>query len=326
MTHAARPPFSRGIRAAARRGGLLVVASFAIDGPRNLAGVTAQAFQHHAGTKFVYVTYPNIVNGLQDLVARRLQVGVFPVAISGDFVREGSLKALAVAGYTQLLRDRDAARARGLLAGIGISTCLEPSGGNSSFEPLLNEKNTTTTWMESCRVNVDAVGAVTATIHTTSSGQGHETLAATVIGETLDIGAFDCAIHAGSFQCFGGRNRHGGRVLPGRPAGPRAPKSGRPSRRPPCGGSGRPRPGPAARASRPRRSPATINLFERLDHAIRAEPLRLRRDDHRREFFRRLFAHDAIDLGDADPCAGRDVLRRASWLDRDLQRSRRGQA
>ncbi len=32
----------------------------------------------------------------------------------------------------------------GMLAGIGIAACLEPSGGNSSFEPLLNPKNTTT--------------------------------------------------------------------------------------------------------------------------------------------------------------------------------------
>ena len=40
--------------------------------------------------------------------------------------------------------------------------------------------------MESCRINVDALGAVTATIHTTSSGQGHETLASTVIGEALE--------------------------------------------------------------------------------------------------------------------------------------------
>ena len=70
---------------------------------------------------------------------------------------------------------------------IGISACLEPSGGNSAFEPLLNEKNTTSTWMESCRINVDGLGFVTATIHTTSSGQGHETLAATVIGEVLQI-------------------------------------------------------------------------------------------------------------------------------------------
>jgi 2-furoyl-CoA dehydrogenase large subunit len=68
-----------------------------------------------------------------------------------------------------------------------VASCLEPSGANSSFEPLLNPKNTTTTWMESCRVMVDALGDVTVTIHTTSSGQGHETLAATAAGEVLDI-------------------------------------------------------------------------------------------------------------------------------------------
>ena len=30
--------------------------------------------------------------------------------------------------------------------------------------------------MDSCRISVDGLGFVTATIHTTSSGQGHETL------------------------------------------------------------------------------------------------------------------------------------------------------
>ena len=34
---------------------------------------------------------------------------------------------------------------------------------------------------------VDALGAITLTIHTTSAGQGHETLAATAAGEALDI-------------------------------------------------------------------------------------------------------------------------------------------
>ena len=34
-----------------------------------------------------------------------------------------------------------------MMAGIGIAACLEPSGGNSSFEPLLNETNKTATWM-----------------------------------------------------------------------------------------------------------------------------------------------------------------------------------
>jgi CO/xanthine dehydrogenase Mo-binding subunit len=52
---------------------------------------------------------------------------------------------------------------------------------------VLNAKNTTTTWMESCRIMVDALGGVTLTIHTASAGQRHETLAATAAGEVLDI-------------------------------------------------------------------------------------------------------------------------------------------
>jgi len=96
-------------------------------------------------------------------------------------------KALAHAEYPQLLHERDQARAEGLLAGIGIAACLEPSGGNSAFEPLLNPKNTTTTWMDSCRISVDMSGAITATMHTTSAGQGHETLVGTVVGEVLQM-------------------------------------------------------------------------------------------------------------------------------------------
>jgi 2-furoyl-CoA dehydrogenase large subunit len=89
--------------------------------------------------------------------------------------------------YDKLVAERDRLRSEGMLAGIGIAACLEPSGGNSSFEPLLNPANNTTTWMDSCRINVDGLGQITATIHTTSSGQGHETLASTVLGEVLEI-------------------------------------------------------------------------------------------------------------------------------------------
>ncbi|WP_458098068.1 xanthine dehydrogenase family protein molybdopterin-binding subunit [Roseomonas sp. WA12] len=94
-------------------------------------------------------------------------------------------KALAAAGYPDLLRERDALRGQGLLAGIGVSTCLEPSGGNSAFEPLFNPKNQTTTWMDSCLVRIDLNGAVTALMGTSSSGQAHETLVSTVVGEVL---------------------------------------------------------------------------------------------------------------------------------------------
>jgi 2-furoyl-CoA dehydrogenase large subunit len=96
-------------------------------------------------------------------------------------------KVLADTSYGSLKAERDRLRGEGKLAGIGIAACLEPSGGNATFEALLNPNITTSTFMDSCRINVDGVGAITATMHTTSSGQGHETLVGTVVGEVLQL-------------------------------------------------------------------------------------------------------------------------------------------
>ena len=104
---------------------------------------------------------------------------------SGDYVTVLD-KSLAAVSYPELVAARDAARKAGRLAGIGIATCLEPSGGNSAFEPLFNPKNQTTTWMDSCLVKVDISGAVIGVMNTSTSGQGHETLVATVLGEILE--------------------------------------------------------------------------------------------------------------------------------------------
>ena len=49
----------------------------------------------------------------------------------------------------------------------------------------MNPQNETTTWMESCVIKVDRAGDITALIATPTSGQGHETLTATVAGEAL---------------------------------------------------------------------------------------------------------------------------------------------
>jgi len=134
--------------------------------------------------------------GLDRLEARRrnlIRAEEFPYLIpSGTTYDSGDYhavidKVLARADYAGLVAERDRLRSEGLLAGIGIAACLEPSGANSTFEPLLNPKNETTTYTESCRINVDVGGAVTATIHTLSAGQGHETLVGTVIGEVLEI-------------------------------------------------------------------------------------------------------------------------------------------
>jgi len=134
--------------------------------------------------------------GLDRLEVRRrnlIRHEEFPYTIpSGTTYDSGDYHAVidkvtARAGYEELQRERDRLRAQGKLAGIGIAACLEPSGGNAVFEALLNPKITTTTFMDSCRIIVDGTGAIAATIHTTSSGQGHETLVGTVIGEVLEV-------------------------------------------------------------------------------------------------------------------------------------------
>jgi CO/xanthine dehydrogenase Mo-binding subunit len=96
-------------------------------------------------------------------------------------------KVLGGESFSYLKAERDALRAQGKLAGIGVAACLEPSGGNATFEALLNPAITTSTFMDSCRINVDGMGSITATMHTTSSGQGHETLVGTVVGEMLEV-------------------------------------------------------------------------------------------------------------------------------------------
>jgi 2-furoyl-CoA dehydrogenase large subunit len=134
--------------------------------------------------------------GIDRLEVRRvnlIRADQFPYRIpSGTSYDSGDYhavidKVVARADYAALLAERDRLRGQGLLAGIGMAACLEPSGANSTFEPLLNPKNETTTYTDSCRINVDLGGAVTATIHTLSAGQGHETLVGTVIGEVLEI-------------------------------------------------------------------------------------------------------------------------------------------
>ncbi len=141
--------------------------------------------------------------GLSRLEVRRrnfIRADQFPYLIpSGSEYDSGDYhtvfkKALDLADVEALLARRDAARRDGKIAGIGIATCLEPGGGNSAFEPLLNPKNETTTWPESCVVKVDRTGGITATIATSTSGQGHETLAATIIGEELGIDPNDIRV------------------------------------------------------------------------------------------------------------------------------------
>ncbi len=105
---------------------------------------------------------------------------------SGDYLAVVE-KAVSLSELGTMGARVEQARSQGLLSGIGVVTTLEPGGGNSSFEPLLNPKNTTTTWPESCVVKMDRTGLITAMITTSTSGQGHQTLVATIIGEELRV-------------------------------------------------------------------------------------------------------------------------------------------
>jgi 2-furoyl-CoA dehydrogenase large subunit len=105
---------------------------------------------------------------------------------SGDYPQVME-KAERLADLPGLRRWREAARAEGRVAGIGISSCIEPGGGNAIFQALFNEKDKTTTFPEGCQVKIDRHGRVSAQIGVASSGQGHETLVSTMLGEVLGI-------------------------------------------------------------------------------------------------------------------------------------------
>ena len=141
-----------------------------------------------------------------DLVARTLEMDpvevrrrnlippdAFPYEIpSGTSYDSGNYqavldRALELADIEALRSRKAELAADGLLGGIGIATCLEPSGGNALFEPLLNPTSKKTTFPESCRLRIDGHGLVTATIAFSSAGQGHETMVATLVGEELGV-------------------------------------------------------------------------------------------------------------------------------------------
>lgn len=100
---------------------------------------------------------------------------------SGDY--EKSLaEALRLSNYNDLIRQRDEARKRGELVGVGISTFVEPSGGAG---------------FESGTVRVERTGEITVLTGSSSHGQGHETAFAQVAAEKLGVSLDHVAIRHG---------------------------------------------------------------------------------------------------------------------------------
>lgn len=115
--------------------------SISVDGPRNLAGVTAQALNKRAGTNFVLIPSTNINSGLQDTIAGRTQAGVFSASILEPHLRSGALRALATASTTRLSAAPDIPAVAETLPGFDFSgwfMVMAPAGTPPDIIQKLN--------------------------------------------------------------------------------------------------------------------------------------------------------------------------------------------
>ena len=72
--------------------------SIAVDGPRNISGLIAQSINKQSGSKFVLVPYNNINNAVQDSITGRTPVTIQSASVVEAFIKDGSLRPIAVAG------------------------------------------------------------------------------------------------------------------------------------------------------------------------------------------------------------------------------------
>ncbi|MCZ6875755.1 MAG: xanthine dehydrogenase family protein molybdopterin-binding subunit [bacterium] len=100
---------------------------------------------------------------------------------SGDY-EKALAEALRLSDYENLMRDRDAARSRGDLVGVGVSTFVEPSGGAG---------------FESATVRVERTGEITVLTGSSSHGQGHETVFAQIVADKMRVAMHHVAIRHG---------------------------------------------------------------------------------------------------------------------------------
>src|SRR5438067_2477073 len=100
---------------------------------------------------------------------------------SGDY-EKALAEALRLSDYDAMIQYRDAARSRGELVGVGVSTFVEPSGGAG---------------FESATVRIERTGEITVLTGSSSHGQGHETVFAQVVAEKLRVSMDHVAIRHG---------------------------------------------------------------------------------------------------------------------------------
>jgi carbon-monoxide dehydrogenase large subunit len=103
---------------------------------------------------------------------------------SGDFPKALEM-ALELAGYERLKLERDEARTRGRLLGVGISCYTEYTGmGSVTYQ---GRGMVEVPGPEAARVSVEAGGTVRCLLSFSSQGQGHATTAAQVVADEMGV-------------------------------------------------------------------------------------------------------------------------------------------
>ncbi|NKN37335.1 tripartite tricarboxylate transporter substrate binding protein [Agrobacterium sp. a22-2] len=110
--------------------------SIAVDGPRNISGLIAQAINKDAGTKLVLVPYNTISNAVQDSISGRTPVTIQSASVVEPFIKDGSLRAIAVAGSERISTLPDVPAIAETLKSVGLQgwfMVMAPAGTPSDI-------------------------------------------------------------------------------------------------------------------------------------------------------------------------------------------------
>ncbi len=109
-------------------------------------------------------------------------------------------KALAMAGYADMAATKAAAKARGKLLGVGLSTYIEVCGvAPSKWIGAVGEGWGAAMW-ESSNIKVHLTGKVVVTMGTQPQGQGHETTFAQIVSHELGVPMEDIVVQHSDTQ------------------------------------------------------------------------------------------------------------------------------
>ena len=135
--------------------------SIAVDGPRALAGITASALNQKTGAKFVPVPYPNVNSGVQDVVAGRVEAGVFSQSLIEGLVREGKLRAIAGGAATRPVTLPDVPAIAETIPGFdfaGWFMVMAPAGTPREIVVRMNEAINSAMRDEKVRTTIPKIG------------------------------------------------------------------------------------------------------------------------------------------------------------------------